>query len=102
MVVEIAFGLASVRCWYKLHKYIKQEQRKRGYFGDNFEAFTSACLEYFERKKIPVKLYWEAKKSIDLIEELNKEELCPRSRKEIEIQRKNKLTKNDVENEGKK
>lgn len=87
MVVEIAFGLASVRCWYKLCSYVKIEQIKRGYFGDNFEAFARDCLDYFERRHIPLKLYWDDKTSIDLIAELKKEDIRPRSFKEIEKQR---------------
>lgn len=88
IVIETAFGLAALRCWYKLHRYIKELQAKRGYFADNFEAFTFSCIEYFERENIQPKLQLNDRKPIDLLEELKKPEICPRSYKKIRKQRK--------------
>lgn len=57
----------------------------RGYFGDNFEAFTRLSLNYFKKEGIQVKFYRKGQEdeSINLLTELEKEGFRPRSLKQI-------------------
>jgi hypothetical protein len=85
-------GVGALRCWYKLHQYIKEERKKRGYYGDNIEEFTRRSFDYFKKEGIQVRLYKKGAedKSVDLMRELEKAELCPRSLNEIKRDRKKK------------
>jgi hypothetical protein len=62
---------------------------ERGHWKDNFEIYTRRCLEYFAKKEIGVKLT-VLENNIDVRAELQKPEMKPRSRKEIEKQRRAK------------
>ena len=85
-------GASALRCWYRLHNYIKVIRNERGPYKLNFEIYTRRCLEYFPQKGIEVKLTLESKigeekKTVDIIAELQKPEFKPRTRKEIENDR---------------
>jgi hypothetical protein len=87
--IAVEAGPSALRCWYRLHSYIENVRKKRGYYGDNFEAYVRLALDYFRRNKIQVK-FWRAghqDKDIDLVIELEKTELRPRSLKEIKRDR---------------
>ncbi len=92
LAMEAFAGPAALRCWYQLVQYIKKEQTKRGFFLENYEDFTRCALDYFKKRQIKVKFSEEGEKENgkDLVVELQKEELCPRSLKEIKRGRKSK------------
>lgn len=92
-------GTTSLRCWYKLHKYIWEERCKRKYFGEYFEGFTNRSCQYFKDNKIEVgfknqyiiiddlvKTLLDAKRNSDK----SKKRLYPRSICEIKRARKRK------------
>ena len=88
-------GTTSLRCWYKLHKYIWKERCKRKYFGEYFEDYTNRCCQHFEDNNIEVgfntiddlvKKLLNAKKEQDK----SKKRLYPRSMSEIKRARKRK------------
>jgi len=88
--IAMEAGPAALRCWYRLHSYIKSTRKKRGYYGDNFEAFVRLALDHFRKSKLRVK-FWQAghqDEDIDLVIELEKAELRPRKLKEIKRDRK--------------
>jgi len=89
LAIDAYAGVVVLRCWYKLHQYIKKVREERGYFGDNVEAFTRLSLDYFKEEGIQVKFHTkgEEDKAIDLIKELEKEGLRPRSLDEIKKER---------------
>jgi hypothetical protein len=91
LAIETYGGPPALRFWYKLKNYIRKKQNERGYYGENFEGFVRASLEYFNENYIIVNYYktGEEDKPINLIIELNKAENLPRSWKEIENERKN-------------
>lgn len=70
LAIEAFGGAPALRCWYKLVGYIRNETCKRGYFLDNYEVFTRASLEYFDKKDAKVNFYKED--SSKLPEELAK------------------------------
>jgi hypothetical protein len=76
-------GAAALRCWYKLHNYIRQKNDERGPWKINYEIFTRRCLEYFLIKGIGVKLNSKGE-SFDIITELLKPENKPRTSREID------------------
>ena len=93
---EAYAGTTSLRCWYKLHKYIWKERDDRKYFGDYFEAYANRCCRYFEDNDIEVgfntiddlvKKLLNAKKE----EAESKRKLYPRSLKQIRKDRKLKV-----------
>lgn len=88
--IAVEAGPPALRCWYRLHAYIKSTRDRRGYYGDNFEAFVRRTLDHFCRNNMCVK-FWRVKnkdEELDLVIELNKESLRPRSLKEIKKDRK--------------
>ncbi len=99
LAIETFGGLPALKCWYKLVDYIRKETCKRGYFLDNYEAFTRLCQDYFHDRHIEVNFYEERidgtiKSKIPLITlfKLNPS-LCPRRLEEIERDRKKKKEK---------
>lgn len=90
--IAMEAGPAALRCWYRLHSYIESTRKKRGYYGDNFEAFVRLALDHFRKSKLRVK-FWQVghqDEDIDLVIELEKAELRPRKLKEIKRDRKKK------------
>jgi hypothetical protein len=85
-------GASALRCWYKLHHYIKEMSEKRGPWKINYEIYARRCLEYFTTEKIEVKFRIEDKspdvKDIDILAELRKPEIKPRTSEEIQKQRR--------------
>jgi hypothetical protein len=83
--IAVEAGPAALRCWYRLHSYIKSTRNTRGYYGDNFEAFVRLSLDYFYKNKIRIKLWQEGHRGedVDLITELQDERIHPRTLKEI-------------------
>ena len=84
--IALEAGPPALRCWYRLHSYIESVRKERGYYGDNFEAYVRLALDHFRRNKMQVKFWREGHQDedIDLVIELEKSELHPRSLKEIE------------------
>ncbi len=79
LTIEAFGGYAALRCWYKLHKYIREEQCRRGWYQENYEVFARFSLDYFEKAEIPVKL-----DKVDLVKVLRENlSLRPRTLKEI-------------------
>jgi len=86
-------GTTSLRCWYKLHKYIWKERCKRKYFGEYFESYTNRCCQHFEDNNIEVGFSTIddlVKKLLNAKEEQDKSKkmLYPRSLQEIREDRK--------------
>lgn len=73
LAIDVYAGTPSLRCWYRLHKYIKEVRDERGYFGVNIEDFAARSLEHFDKHKIKVKFYWMDDKKIHKVENLVKE-----------------------------
>jgi len=92
LAIDTYAGVTVLRCWYQLHHYIRKVRDERGYFGDNIEAFTRRSFDYFRNKGIQVTFCKKGAedKPIDLMRQLEKAELCPRSLKEIKRDRKNR------------
>jgi hypothetical protein len=92
LAFETYGGPPALRFWYKIKEYIRKVQKERGYYGENFEGFVRASIEYFTNNKIMVNYYYKGQedKPINLISELKKTENLPRSWEEIEKERKNK------------
>lgn len=63
-------GASALRCWYRLHLYIKKIERKRGQYKVNYKIYTRQCLEFFIKRKFSVYL----SEHIDVIFELQKPE----------------------------
>jgi len=102
LAIESYAGAPALRCWYKLCKhYIRKVQDERGFYAENYEDFARRSLNYFRRghfKKRHIHVFYRNGKeepAIDLVIELQKEELHPRSMKEIERERKHNLTSRD-------
>lgn len=73
-------GPAAFRTWYKLHKYIREEREKRGFFYEQYEGYTEYCLEYFKETGFKVLFQKEGDgENVDLVKELDKPEIRPRS-----------------------
>ena len=90
LAIETYGGPPALRFWHKLKDYIRAKRDDRGYYGENFEIFTRLSLDYFKEAGIKVKFYREGEedKGIDLVTELQRDELRPRSLKEIKRDRK--------------
>jgi len=90
LAIETYGGAPALKCWYQLYDYIREVQDKRGYCYENYELFVGRCLKYFKRHKIQVKFDKKGKENeiINLVTELKKRELSPRSKKVIKKQRK--------------
>jgi hypothetical protein len=43
-------GATAVRCWYKLALFIKEMQRIRGFYNENYEDFVHSCVEIFYKR----------------------------------------------------
>ena len=84
LAIDAYAGVSAIRCWYKLFHYIQYVREERGYFGDNIEAFTRLCMDYFQKEGIQV-IFTQDKesKSINLMQELNKDDFKPRTYEEI-------------------
>ena len=59
LAIEAYGGPPALRCWYCLAKYIRAEERKRGYFLQHYEAFVRRCLDYFREEKVEIKFHKE-------------------------------------------
>jgi len=89
LAIKSLAGTTSLRCWYQLHPYIKQTQTNRGYFGEDFEDFTRRSLDYFKDANIQVLFSIEGDTNkIDLVIKLQENDFLPRSKEEIERDRK--------------
>lgn len=47
LAIENYAGIPAMRCWYRLHKCVKNLRIWRGYYGDNYEDFTRRSLDHF-------------------------------------------------------
>jgi len=84
LAIEGFGGPAVLRCWFQLVHYIKSNQKKRGYYVENYEAFARLSLDYFHGKDIKICFYQEGREKKELVfEELQKDGLRPRNLKEI-------------------
>ncbi len=99
LAIDVYSGVSALRCWFILHQYVWQVREKRKYYGENVEAFTNHCMNYFEEKKIKVGLEIKHFTKGDLGQTLKcakskkdkiKKRLYPRSSKEIKEDRKNR------------
>jgi len=93
LAIEVYAGISALRCWYILHEYIEGQRKIRGYYAENYEAFVRLSLDYFEEARIEPKFYRKDESGqvievIDLLIELKKNELHPRSSEDIERDRK--------------
>ena len=88
LAIEVFAGRPALRCWYKLCKYIRELQKDQGYYAEWYEAFARLCLDHFKKVHLQVNLY-----GIDVLTELQRDELRPRSLKEIKKARKSNKKK---------
>ena len=89
LTIETYGGTPALRCWYQLGEhYIRKEQRKRGYYAEDYEEFANSCVEHFDREEIRVGFYNQYVTIDNLVTELQKPELRPRSSKEIKNDRR--------------
>jgi len=95
IAIESFAGPPALRCWYQLAPYIRQEDRDRGFYADNYEDFTRCSLEHFAKNKVRVMFHrkGEEESRKNLVVELQsykktKTGLYPRSLKEIKKARK--------------
>ncbi|MBU2536368.1 MAG: hypothetical protein ABIK32_03185 [Chloroflexota bacterium] len=74
LAIEAYGGPPALRFWYVLKDYFRMIQKQRGYYGENFEAFTRRSLEYFKENDIEIKYYQTSieDKGIPLVETLMK------------------------------
>ena len=102
LAIEGFSGPSVLRCWYQLFNYIKHVQQERGHYIDNFEGFVDCCLEYFDKAHIIVKFNNDYDVNIEnLVTELQKPELRPRSLDKIKRDRKNRARAVQMEKEKK-
>ncbi|MBI2850187.1 MAG: hypothetical protein HYX80_03985 [Chloroflexi bacterium] len=85
LAVEAYAGTTSLRCWYRLHKYVKKARERRGHFANYFEGYTRLSLDTFKKNGTPVIFYRESveNEGINLLQELDREQILPRTFKEI-------------------
>lgn len=92
-------GPTIIRCWFQLAHYIRNNQKERGFYVENYEDLTNKCLKYFDDECIKVSFdNPHITKIENLVKELrgweddeSKKELYPRSLEKIkEARRKNK------------
>jgi len=91
LAIETYAGPPALRCWHQLYKHhVKGERKKRGCYVENYEAFVRLSLDYFKEAPIKVKFYRKGKESegINLVSGLQRDELFPRSLKEIKKERR--------------
>jgi len=93
LAIEGFSGPAVLRCWYQLLNYIKHLQQERGDYYENYEGFVSCCLKYFNKAHIKVKL----NNIENLVTELQKPELRPRSLEEIKKDREKRARAEKIE-----
>lgn len=82
--LSVGLGPSAFRCWYKLLKYIREQREKRGFLYEQYEGYTEYCLNYF--KNLGFKVLFQSEDgtgNINLVTELLKEEIKPRSFKKI-------------------
>jgi hypothetical protein len=89
LAIETYAGPPALRCWYKLCHYVREEQETRGYYVENYELFVRLCLDYFKKANVRVMFYKKGKEDegIDLLTELEKNQLSPRSTRKIKRER---------------
>ena len=89
IAIETIGGVTALRCWYQLHNYVRETRRNRGsHFGEYYEDFVRRSLSYFKDANRQVWFSREGEtEKVDLVAELQKDELQPRSLKEIEKSR---------------
>ncbi len=97
LAIEGFSGPAVLRCWYQLLNYIKHLQQERGDYYENYEGFVSYCLKYFNKAHIKVKF----NNIENLVTELQKPELRPRSLEEIKKDRKKRARAEKIEKQDK-
>jgi hypothetical protein len=88
--IAVEVGPTVLRCWYRLHSYIENTRRQRGYYGDNFEALVRLALDHFRKNNMRVML-WPAGhqgEEVNLVIDLQDEKIRPRSLKEIKKDRR--------------
>jgi hypothetical protein len=93
LAIENFAGPPAMRCWYQLaENLIRPRQGERGWYCENYEDFTRRSLDYFKKTNNKIWFYREPEKDkrIDLVAELQKDKLRPRSLKEIKKERKNR------------
>lgn len=95
LAIEGFSGPAVLRCWYQLLNYIKYLQQERGDYYENYEGFVSYCLKYFNKAHIKVKF----NNIENLVTELQKPELRPRSFKKIKKDRKKRARAENIQRE---
>ena len=84
IAIESYGGTTALRCWYCLSSYIRIMRDDRGYYADYFEYFVKECLNDFDKAKIRVMFSNTSDPTkIDLVTELQKPELRPRTLNEI-------------------
>ena len=93
LAIEGFSGPAVLRCWYQLFNYIKHLQQERGDYYENYEGFVSYCLKYFNKAHIKVKF----NNIENLVTELQKPELRPRSLEEIKKDREKRARAEKIE-----
>jgi hypothetical protein len=72
--VDVFGGVTSLRCWYKLARFIIEERDERGYYAENFEGLVRCSIQYFQHAGKTVKL-----NKVDLVDYFNKNNLMPRT-----------------------
>jgi hypothetical protein len=83
--LSIGLGPPAFRCWYKLFRYIREQREKRGFLYEQYEGYTEYCLNYFNNLGFKVLFQREGgTDNVNLVTELQKKEIRPRSFKEIE------------------
>ncbi len=94
VAIEAFAGPPALRCWYQLTLFMRELQKRRGFYCGNFEDFSRCSLDHFHHEKIEIwlRLDWENDK-IALVRELTKlvkekNELRPRSLEEQKQERK--------------
>jgi len=92
--IEAFAGPPALRCWYQLALFTRELQNRRGFYCPYYEDFSRRSLEHFKCKNVEIWLQLKCEtKIIPLVKELKemverKDELRPRSLKEIERETK--------------
>ena len=89
LAIETLGGPTTIRCWYRLLPYLRQESERRGFFCDDFEDFTRRSLTHFKRRGIPIWFRW-GEERVELIDRLQQPEIKPRTMEEIRYHEKNR------------
>jgi len=88
LAIEGFGGPAILRCWFQLASYIHKVQEDRGFYVEDYEILANDCLKYFEDRDIKVNFRTSYIYIQDLVKELQKDKLRPRSLEEIQKARK--------------